>query len=253
MGTSGKVEEALLESRLTDAARLSEERCFAHFVGFLDERQALVAEKCMKKQGFKNYMLWGGYDGSERVVFGAFPDFIAPDPEEYPVIPVTVQYRTCDVLTHRDFLGALMAEGIKRETIGDILVGEGRCVMFVREEIVEYLLSGVQKIGRVGVRLSRGYEGSLPEGRKFSEFSSVIASARLDCAVAAALGTSREKASGYISAGLVMLNHEEAFSCSAEIKDGDKLSVRGKGRFLLDQVGPPTKKGRLKLSGRKYI
>ena len=72
-------------------------------------------------------------------------------------------------------------------------------------------------------------------------------------AVAAALGASREKASGLVAAGLVALNHEETLSPSREVKDGDRLSVRGKGRFLLDQVGPPTKKGRLKLSGRKYL
>ena len=71
--------------------------------------------------------------------------------------------------------------------------------------------------------------------------------------VAAALGASREKASGLVAAGLVALNHEETLSPSREVKDGDRLSVRGKGRFLLDQVGPPTKKGRLKLSGRKYL
>ena len=81
----------------------------------------------------------------------------------------------------------------------------------------------------------------------------MIASARLDCAVAAALGTSREKASAIIRSGLVMLNHEETDSVSLAVGDGDIISIRGKGRFILDSVGPPTKKGRLKLAGRKYI
>ena len=76
---------ALLEARLRDAVRLSEERCFAHFVGFLDEREAILAEKLMKKQGIKNYMFWGGYVGSERVVFGVFPEFLEPDAESYPI------------------------------------------------------------------------------------------------------------------------------------------------------------------------
>lgn len=252
-GAPGKTEDALLLSRLADAARLSEARCFAHFVGFLDEREAAFAEKWAARNGVENARLWGGYEGAERVVFGAFPEFLEPNPEAYPITAVTARYRSCDRLTHRDFLGAFLAAGIRRETLGDILPEEGRCVLFVREEVAEHLLSSIQKVGRVGVALSRGYEGPLPAGRAFAPFQAVVASARLDCAVAAALGASREKASGLIAAGLVALNHEETLSPSREVKDGDRLSVRGKGRFLLDQVGPPTKKGRLKLSGRKYL
>ena len=157
---------ALLEARLRDAVRLSEERCFAHFVGFLDEREAILAEKLMKKQGIKNYMFWGGYVGSERVVFGVFPEFLEPDAESYPIVPVTASYRACDSLTHRDFLGAFLAAGIKRETLGDILVGEGRSVLFVREEIVDFLCSEISKAGRVGIRLSKGYEDPLPEAQR---------------------------------------------------------------------------------------
>lgn len=246
-------DDALLEARLRDAVRLSEEKCFAHFAGFLDEREALFAEKLMKKLGIKNYMLWGGYDGSERVVFGVFPEFLELDTESYPIASVTASYRACDTLTHRDFLGAFLAAGIKRETLGDILVGEGRTVLFVREEIADFLCTEISKAGRVGIKLSKGCEEPLPEVHQFEEFFSVIASARLDCAVAAVLGTSREKASAAIRSGLVMLNHEETDSVSLTVADGDKISIRGKGRFILDSVGPPTKKGRLKLAGRKYI
>lgn len=245
--------DAILEAKLCDAVRLAQSGSQPRFVGFLDERQALAAQKTINHILFKNYMLYGGYDGSERVVFGAFPDFIAPDAAKFPISAVTASYRACDRLTHRDFLGALLANGIQRETLGDILVEEGRCVIFARSEISEFILSQTEKIGRVGVRLVKGAMQPLPSGRNFEDFSAVVASARLDCIVAAAIGTSREKSSEIIRAGLVMLNHEVNTSVSAVVAPDSKLSIRGKGRFVLDRFGPMTKKGRLSIAGRKYI
>ena len=69
-----------------------------------------------------------------------------------------MKYRPCDVLTHRDFLGSFLAAGITRSAMGDILVGEGRSVLFVKDEVSGFLIEQISKIGRVGVRLSRGAE-----------------------------------------------------------------------------------------------
>lgn len=246
-------DDTVLEAKLRDAVRLAQSGGRPRFVGFLDERQAVLAQKLMSNMSLKNYMLWGGHDNSERVVFGAFPDFLTPGEDEFPLTGLTAVFRRCDSLSHRDFLGALLANGIQRETLGDILVEEGRCVMFVRSEITDFILSQTEKIGRVGVTLTAGASEPLPEGVNFEDFSAVVASARLDCILAAALGISREKSCEMIHAGLVMLNHEVNTSVSAAVTEGSKLSIRGKGRFVLDRLGPVTKKGRLSIAGRKYI
>lgn len=244
---------SLLQAKLDDAVQLCISHNRPHFVGFLDECEAVFAQTVMQKSAFKNYMLWGGYEASERVVFGTFPDFISPDYETFPIIPITATFRNSDILSHRDFLGALMSAGINRDTLGDLLVEEGRCVMFVKAEIAPFVLSQITKIGGVGVKLIKGVHQPLPQGSDFAYFSAVVASSRLDCLVAAAVPTSREKASAMIAAGMVMVNHVEVISISVAVHAGDKLSIRGKGRFILDQIGPVTKKGRLSIAGRKYI
>lgn len=242
----------VLEAKLNDCVRLAQNGGRPRFLGFLDEREAGAAQKTMEKLCFQNYMLRGGHEDPERVVFGAFPAFLEPEEPDFPIAAVTARFRRCDSLSHRDFLGALLAQGIERETLGDILVEEGRCVFFVRSEMADYILSQVTKIGRVGVTLSLGMELPLPAAGRFEEFSAVVASARLDCIVAAAVGTSREKAAELIRAGMVMLNHTETDSVSAQVAEGNKLSVRGRGRYILDRLGPVTKKGRLSIAGRKY-
>jgi len=143
---------------------LAENGSSPRFVGFLDERQALSAQQIMSYMNYKNYMLYGGHDGAERVVFGAFPDFVEPAGEKFPITAVTASFRSCDNLSHRDFLGALLANGINRETIGDILVDEGICVLYSRSEITNFILSQTTKIGRVGVKLTTGVPQSLPQG-----------------------------------------------------------------------------------------
>ena len=240
-----------LKARIGDAFSQGERR--PSFVGFLDEREAAVAERIARSFRREGWMFWGGYEGSERKIFGVFPDYMEPDLSYFPITAITIRFRPCDRLDHRDFLGALLGVGLQRATIGDILPEEGRCVCFVREENAGFLLSQVEKIGRVGVRLSEGFTDPLPQGRGFSEFQGVIASSRLDCVLAAAVGQSREKASRLIEAGMVMKNHELVLSLSEPIQEGDKLSVRGKGRYIIDRLGPVTKKGRMGIAGRKYL
>lgn len=243
----------LLQARITDAARLARNRGTAHFVGFLDEREAHEALRIIEQNGIENAMLWGGHPEAERVLFGAFPDFAEPEAGTFPLEALTVQYRMQDKLTHRDFLGAFLHAGFERSVLGDILVEDGRCVLFCRQEVSGFLRTQVEKIGGVGVRISAGAQDPLPAAHRFADFSNVVASARLDCTVAAAVGTSREKAAEMVHSQLVELNHEPELSVSRPIREGDVLSVRGQGRFVIDRLGPVTKKGRLCIAGRKYI
>ncbi len=75
---------------------------------------------------------------------------------------------------------------------------------------------------------------------------------RLDAVLKVMIGSSREEAARRIAAGLVSVNHAPCLSASAAVKEGDRVSVRGEGRFLVDALGPPTRKGRLFITVKKY-
>ncbi len=244
-----KHEDELLAARLNDLIAQSRRR--PAFLGFLDEAQAAVCGDLLRKEPEGRYLFWGGYEGAERQILGMFPDYLEPAPEDFPLSPLTFTYR--DSLSHRDFLGSFMALGVERDAIGDILVGEGRCVAFVRRELECYFCQTIGKIGRAGVRVSPGAEEPLPLEREFQVMTGVVASQRLDCLVAFLCRVSREKAAELIQAGMVLHNHRETLSVSQRLNEGHLLSVRRKGRFIIDRLGPPTAKGRLSVSCRKYL
>ena len=65
--------------------------------------------------------------------------------------------------------------------------------------------------------------------------------------------TLEEKAAQMVSGGHVSINHREVTSVSAKVEEGDIISIRRCGRFVVDSLGPRTKKGRLSIKCRKYI
>lgn len=157
------------------------------------------------------------------------------------------------MLSHRDILGSLMALGIKRETVGDILIEEGRAVAFVSDDVKEYILDQVEKIGRVGVNITDGCTFPLPEGDKLEEFTGTAASDRIDCVAAALCGLSRSKVCELIAAGLITVNSVPVSKPTKSVAAGDVISVRGKGRYIAVSLDGRTKKDRIVIKYKKYI
>lgn len=244
-----KDEMELLRAKLRDCLRAAQHRpCF---LGFLDESQAVFCQDFLRQES-GSWLFWGGYEEAERVMVGFFPDYLEPAPENFPIQPLTFTFREEDKPGHRDFLGSFMGLGIERDVLGDILVGGQCCVVFVREEMTRYFLDNVRKIGRVGVKSFEGCEEPLPVLREYKPINGVVASNRLDCITALVCRTSREKAVRMITAGRVALNHQERLENDWRVEEGDIVSVRGNGKYIVDTFGPLTSKGRLTVKCRKY-
>lgn len=243
MYTSDK--DKLFVSKLDDAVYLSQKRQKPYFFSFLSEAEQALAKQYLESIGFDSFGFYGGYENSERKVLCL--DYYDDDPV-YPISALEFKFRQADKLTHRDFLGALMSLGIERETVGDILVEDGRCVVFVKTEIADYIKSQISKIGRAGVKVSDADVSSLPKGRGEEEKSVIVSSLRLDNIVAAISGASREKTKNLILSGNVTLNFFECTNISKSVCEGDVLTVRGKGKFKINGVMGETKKHRIRIS-----
>ena len=111
----------------------------------------------------------------------------------------------------------------------------------------------MKKIGREGVTLEVGYQGEFPVAHHFLPLHNTVASPRLDAIVKALVGCSREQAAQLIVGGSVEVNHQPVESVSSGVIAPTVISVRGHGRFAVDEIGPPTKKGRLNITARQYV
>lgn len=238
--------DELFCSKIEDMTSLCFTRQKPVFSQFLTESQQALAQKVLQSIYFENYVFFGGSESSERKVLGVFYD--EPERSAFPVSAIEFKYRPCDKLTHRDFLGTLMSLGIERDTVGDILVDNGRTVVFVKSELKDYIESQIFKVGGAGVKIVQPNLNSLPQGRGTEEMSLTVSSLRYDNIVAAVSGLSRDKTAKLILSGETTLNFAVTQNVSCTVKEGDTFTIRGKGKFKLDKIFGVTKKGRHKIS-----
>ncbi|MBR6070175.1 MAG: RNA-binding protein [Ruminococcus sp.] len=247
--------DKLFFARLADMVSRCGRDCAPVFSSFFDERQCAEAELwCRANVGSLGYLMWGGYDGARRKMLAVYPDYLEDGIRElFPMKCLTFIFREEDKLTHRDFLGSFMAQMLKREVIGDIVAEDGLAQTFVTDIAAETIMSSVTKIGRVGVKITDSRPFELTDAQKFQDMGGTVASLRLDCVVSLAAKVSREKAAELIRTDRVDVNHITADSCSKELAEGDILSVRGCGRFILSGIGGETKKRRIHIILKKFI
>ena len=159
-----------------------------------------------------------------------------------------------DTLTHRDFLGALMGCGVKRETVGDIYVAEGRCDFLVTREVLPYLLQNFLSAGRTKLHAEQIAltDVSVPE-QKTKMVRDTVPSLRLDGVVSSGFSISRGKAADYISAGKCELNYTPCVKGDKQTTEGDVITVRGLGKIRLDTIGSNTKKGRIGVEITRFL
>lgn len=225
----------------------------ARFVGFLDMHERGVALRCAGNYDDSGcrYAFWGGYEGAERVFLGVFPPYEEPDTAQFPISAVNIVPRS-DGLTHRDYLGAILGLGIKREKLGDIIVSD-ECVVLAESVIAEYIVRNLSKVGSNGVRCTHRELAGIIRADCFSDIRTTVASVRLDCIVAALAKLSRGGSAELIGKGLVSVDCEIELQPSKTVNDGSAISVRGSGRYIVDRIGPVTRKGRYSFTARKYI
>lgn len=200
---------------------------------------------------------FGGYPEAERRMLCFLPEYMDESDlmgEDSPVICLHAAFFQGDSLSHRDFLGALMASGISRESVGDICVGKGFCDFFVTEELAEYLLENFVSAGRTRIHLERIplSEAVVPEPET-KQIRDTLASLRLDGVISSGFQIGRSLAAQYVTAGKASVNGLPCEKPDKTVEEGMKISVRGLGKICLYHVGGITKKGRIAVEIHRYL
>ncbi len=246
-------EQKILVAKANDCLRLSELRNAPKFTGFLSAGEASEIAQAVHSPSI---LFYGGYPEAERRMFGALPDYITEPQSVFPILAIKFSYRAIDNITHRDVLGAIMATGLSRDRIGDICFVKSAVIVFVAEEVAEYLLEQITTIGRVGVKgillSGESLADALPPPMK-KPLSFTVSSIRLDAIVSGLSGCGRSKAEQWISDGLVFVNSFAVTKPTKKIGPNDQISIRGVGKFKIVGTGQFSKKGREIITAEQYI
>ena len=177
-------EEELLVKRLTELSNRSFSRGVWTFSDFLDLNGQDALSRAVKASP---YHLDGGFFGAERAVACFGSEELCGYDAPAPIVCVCVRpasEKFADKLTHRDFLGSIMALGVKREVLGDILIRDNVGYVVCLDSIAPYIADSLTSVKHTTVRCSVTDDipqdaAPKPETREIN-----VASLRLDAAVA---------------------------------------------------------------------
>ena len=231
------------------------------------EEQAKVL-RFIRARESSGAFLFGGYPDAERkfpVFMPEYTDISSEDglrdyflkyPDDCPVsvLQITVPRQEKITLSHRDYLGALMGLGIRREKIGDILVTSTGAQILVMKELAGYLRDSLTSVGRASVITGLvGIDAIDTSLIKTEDLSLNVSSPRLDNVVSAVFSVSRKDACEAISRGLVFTSGYENLKPDYQMKPGEKLVLRGKGKAVYNGVTGQSRKGKSYISVTKYL
>ncbi len=195
----------------------------------------------------------GGGDNCERAAAFFLPDYMTEDMLDLNEYLCAMKLKAYfGQPGHRDYMGALLGMGIGREWLGDIQVEGDTAYVFCMKSVLRHLLS-IEKAGRYTVKASQVPLEEVPARKVETEsLSFSVMSPRLDAVAAGLFHLSRTEAAKQIAAGNVSLNYGQCLKADCIVKEGDILSLKGKGKGSISGMGGTSRKGRLFVYGEIY-
>ena len=221
---------------------------------FLNPFEIKNAKDILNSETDLKYKVDGGYQNAERQLIYIFPYYMEEDDIEsnLKVIQIEGNFKFKSI-SHRDYLGALLNLGIKREKIGDIIIHDNFCQVVVSEDICDFIIINLEKVSKNKVKVKEITVKDIIESEQnFKEISFTVSSLRLDSVIGGVYNLSRSESLKLIKGEKLHVDYEKIISPSKEIKTNSLISVRGHGRAIIE-IGDMTKKGRIKIRAKIII
>jgi len=254
------LEEKLLIAKFTDKIKECKRKNKIVNTGFLNMNQKNIIQKELNRLKEKDYMFFGGYEDAHSKILVLYPQKIPAKILQdnlkniIKVINIKLPKELIGKYEHKNYLSAVMIQGLGRERIGDIIVHSDEAYIVVLKENAEYLRDSLQELTRF--KKSQIYiidfEDIKIKPQEFEEFNIKVVSNRIDAIVAEIAKTSRNKAEEYIESKKVSINYQEELKYTRSVKENDVIVIRGKGKFIVENIGNKNQKGRLTINIKKY-
>lgn len=258
-----KPEEKLLVSKFFDKIESVNKTNKIEVTDFLNELEQNILKKVINLIQFENYEFFGGVKASDRKIIIIYPekmkDIFKNNNFKYDTIISVFRILIPQIeqanFNHSVYLGGIIKLGIKREKIGDIIVYDDGADILVKKETEKFLYANLKSLIRFSnadidvIKINDIQEID----KKFEIIKIITSSLRLDNIVSELAKTSRNKASEILLQERVFVNYENETKNTKQVKEKDVISIRGKGKFIIDEIIGNTKKGNFIINVKKYV
>ncbi len=232
------IKEKQLLNKLRNLKEKSSTNELHHLSNFLNVREQELYNSVFKDDHF--YQLYGGYDEAEykRAIYSTNYEF------EFKISILYANISDDRAITHRNVLGALMATGITRESVGDILVNREQIYIFVRETMANHLINELISICGVSVEFKLTKGVNIEKQQNFLEKRIFVDSLRLDNILSKVYNINRNTAKNLIEKELVKVDHIDVNKATKKLSINSIVSVRKYGRFKILSSNGVSKSGK---------
>ncbi len=254
-------DDKLLLAQILDKIELCENKNKIEYTDFLDMAQSELVQKFINKIKIENYLIYGGFEEAERKRFVIYPEKFNMDvvKKNLSNIVQIIRIQLPDDLkgkyTHREYLGAVIKLGVKREKVGDIIVDNDGADIIIDKDISKFLEQNLGELTRFSKSTItvENIEKLRPVHIKKEELEIIVSSLRLDNIISELARCSRNKALDIINMERVFINFQNETKKTKQIKVGDMITIRGKGRFYIKEIIGQTKSGRMIIKIEKFV
>lgn len=191
----------------------------------------------------------GLFDEAERRMISFNNKYYA----SFPLICIKITNKSkFNELSHKDYLGAVLSLGIQRNKIGDLIVEDNCCYLAAHEEIADFIIYNLDKIGRTTCKVEIIKEEQDFPSVRFKEEIILIPSLRLDALVGKLCNITRAKAVAMIDQGMVLADYNTIREKSYEVKQDERITIRKQGKFIIGDIVGKSKSDKIKLCVKKY-
>lgn len=254
-------EDKLLLAKVLDRLDITRTRNKIEYTDFLNLYEQELVDKFLKKIKFERYYFFGGIGEAERKILIVYPEKLTEEmvrknhSKMISVVKIKLLQDIQEEYNHKVYLGGIIKLGIEREKIGDISVKPRGAEIVIKNEIQKFLMQNIDSLTRfksceIEFKSIEDLEEIIPQKIEITE---IVASLRLDNIVSSLARTSRTKAIEILDGERVFLNFKVETKPSKQVKVGDIITIRGKGRFEFVEISGNTKKGRFVIKINKYV
>lgn len=258
---STSIEKDILYAHILDLMVKSQNKNIVMSSNFISESDSICISKMLDYCACKNYMIYGGYNNSLRNCVVFLPDYLSvedvvamPSISDITYIEISVNpYDSIRAeLSHRDILGSLMSLGIERDHIGDIISHDTKAVIVIKSSVSEHIITNLKSVSRYSVQTAQYDNYNIVPNIEYDVCSDTVASMRIDAVASAIFNISRSESSNSVLHGAVTLNGKVTTKSDAPVSAGDTLTMRGKGKVIIDDISGVSKKGRIRFTYKRY-